>query len=115
MPFQVVVIILHRLEWRCALSAGEGRIESVKAKKVIERTDNGQVHDFLGQTLQRVHLVLLEHVISNLVGRVQSVAVDRLQALQIGLGGAAFICEIAISDEIAKTVGIAHIAAKHGV
>ena len=87
----------------------------MKAEKVIERTDNRQVHNLFRQALERISLVLLEHVIGDLVGRIQLATVDAFQRLQIGFGGFAFIGEIGIADEITKTVGIAHVAPEHGV
>ena len=73
---QVIFVILNRLERRCTLSAGEGRIKSVKAEKVIEWTHDRQVHNFFGQTLQRINLALLVNVVCNFVGVIQLCAVD---------------------------------------
>ena len=76
MTLQVVFVILNRLERCCALSAGEGRIKSVKAEKVIEWTHDRQVHNFFGQALQRVNLALFVNVVRNFVGVIQLCAVD---------------------------------------
>ena len=48
---QVIFVILNRLERRCTLSTGEGRIKSVKTEKVVEWTHDRQVHNFFGQAL----------------------------------------------------------------
>ena len=57
-------------------------------------------------------VVILEHVVGELVGRVELVARDRVERREVVLGGRLLALVIFVGDEVAEPVGIAQVAAE---
>ena len=109
---EIVFVVLHRLELSGTLARGEIGVEGVEAAEMVDRTDHGQRHDFVGIALQRLLLVALEHVIGDLVGGAQLAAVDLHQRCQLCGFGGLFPGEIFVRNIVAELVGIALVAAE---
>ncbi len=111
-PLEVVLVILGRLERGGALAAGKGRVKGVEARKMVDRAHQRGGDDFGREALERLLLVVFEHIVSEPVGSIELRLVDRRQQceilLRIGLAGGV----IFVFEEIADPVGIAHIAAE---
>ena len=112
MPLEVVLIVGERGERRPALAAGEGRIESVQPEEVVERAHFGQRQNVRLQPAQRVRRRIIEHVVGELVGRIELAARDRLERRKVVLGGGLLRRIISVADIVPQPVGVAHVAAQ---
>ena len=93
---QIILVIGQRLERCRPLARGEGRVEGVKAREMVDRAHRGQCEHFGRKPFQPQLCLPFEHVIGDLVGGVERRAVDRVEALQLVLGRGALGVEIGI-------------------
>ncbi len=112
---QVVLIVRDGLERRRALPAGEGRVECMIAEEMVHRPDPGQRQQVGLISAKRVRGRIFEHIIGELVSRIERGPVDGMERGKVMLGRRLLTGVIFVGDIIAEPVGVAHVAAKQGV
>src|SRR3546814_15317612 len=98
MALEVVLIVLERLERRCALAAGEGRIEGVEAAEMVDGPDDRQGQYVRLITLELRLLVELEDVVCDLVGVAELCTLDFGELRELALRRRRFLRSILVAD-----------------
>jgi hypothetical protein len=110
--FQIILIILDRLERSRAFARGKVRIECVESEEMVDRADGGQRQHLGVEAAERHFGLALEHVIGEPVGGGKRGAVDARKLAELTFTGGAFRCIISIRDSVAQPVRVAHVAAE---